>query len=435
MDPIPGTEPIAVNRVAFRRAATLATLLLVAIPFLVRPELIGGDEPHYAAMAWSVAVDGDFDPANQYAQSERGEVPSAGQRFLGKSLERHLVTKPSGEVSSHPVGLPLLAAAPLAIAIRAGVPGVPDVILGLLTVLVSFVGYRALERLLGDWLGDAGAGRVVAAATFFSTPLWFYSRTFFTEPWLAALLLLAADRVVRDRPVGAGLLLGATIVIKDQALLPALVVLGFAIRRLGWRRAARLAPGFVLAGAGFVVRNVFLYGSGWLDFPQRFRAGSLIDGSIGLLIDPARGLVFFAPIVLLAFAGLLARREERSVAIGAAACFLVYFLLNAAWIDWRGGSSFGPRLLVPVLPLLAIPLGLLWRAAGERRAVRIVVALVAAFGFAIEAVAISNPFRSFWSPTLAQLVASSASRAALFGLAFVAFFAWCLRALRVTRPT
>jgi hypothetical protein len=64
-----------------------------------------------------------------------------------------------------------------------------------------------------------------------------------------------------------------------------------------------------------------------------------------------------------------------------------------------------------------------------------VVALVAAFGFGIEAVAISSPFRSFWSPTFAQLVASSASRAALFGLAWLAFFAWCLRALRITRPT
>lgn len=435
MGPIPGRDPITMNRDASRRAATLVTLFLIAIPFLVRPELVGGDEPHYAAMAWSVAVDGDFDPANQYAQSERGEVPSAGRRFLGKTIERHMVAKPSGEVSSHPVGLPLLAAAPLAIAIRAGVPGVPDVVLGLLTVLVSFFGYRALERLLAGWLGDAGAGRVVAATTFFSTPLWFYSRTFFTEPWLAALLLLAAERVVRERPFVAGLLLGATIAIKDQALLPALVVVGFAVRRLGWTRAARLAPGFVLAGAGFVVRNIFLYGSGWFDFPQAFRAGSLIDGSIGLLIDPARGLVFFAPIVLLAFAGLFARPEERSVVTGAAACFLVYFLLNAAWIDWRGGSSFGPRLLVPVLPLLAIPVGLLWRGAGERRAVRIMVALVAAFGFAIEAVAISSPFRTFWSPTLTQLVASSASRGALFGLAFVAFFAWCLRALRIARPT
>ena len=108
--------------VSARRAATVGIFVLVAAPFLVRPELIGGDEPHYAAMTWSVAMDGDFDPANQYEQSARGELPTAGRRFFGALLERHLVPKPAGDVSSHPLGLPVLAAAPLAIALRLGVP-------------------------------------------------------------------------------------------------------------------------------------------------------------------------------------------------------------------------------------------------------------------------------------------------------------------------
>lgn len=429
-----GRGAISTGRASARRAATLGILLLVAAPFLVRPELIGGDEPHYAAMTWSVAVDGDFDPTNQYEQSRSGELPTAGQRFLGAALEPHLVAKPAGEVSSHPIGLPVLAAAPLAMAVRLAVPGVPDLVLGLLSALISFLGFRGLEGLLESWLGDAHGARVVAVVTFFATPLWFYSRTFFTEPWLAALLLLATGCVARDRPVAAGLLLGVSIVIKDQALLPVLFVVAIAARRLGWARACRLLPGLAMAGVAFVARNVLLYGSGGFDFPQRFRSGSLLEGAAGLLVDPARGLLFFAPIVLLAFAGFLARPGERGVVCAACACFLVYFLLNAAWIDWRGGSSFGPRLLVPVLPLLAIPVGLLWRQARQRGGVRIAVALLAAFGFAVEAVAVSSPFRAFWSPTVAELAFSSASRAATFGVAFLGGMVWCLRAMRSATP-
>lgn len=396
-------------------------LLLIAIPFLIRPELIGGDEPHYAAVAVSIAADFDFDPSNQYAESREGVRPSAGSRALGRPLDEHLVDKPAGRVSSHPIGMPLFAAPFLAIPWRLGIPGMPDLVLGLLTVLISFLGYRALSALAGEWLGEPRGGRVVAAITFFSTPLWFYSRTFFTEPWLAAALVGALWAVRHGRVVVAGLLLGAALMIKEQALLPSLFIVGWAIPRSGWRRALGLLPGLLLAGAGFVARNVLLYGSSWVDFPQHFRKGDVLDGIAGLAVDPARGIVWFAPVVLLGIL-LLPGLRKQSGALPAAACFAAFYLLQAAWIDWRGGSGFGPRLLVPVLPLLALPVALAWRERARTPWLRVALCLLAAAGIAVEVVAISNPFKAFWSPSLGALLFASASRGATgLGAAAIAF--------------
>jgi len=411
------------------RAIAWLPLLLIAVPFLIRPELIGGDEPHYATVAVSIATDLDVDPTNQYAESREGRRPSAGRRALGKPLDEHLVDKPAGRVFSHPIGMPLFAAPFLAIALRAGLPGTPDLVLGLLTILISFLGYLALAGLAGEELGDPRGGRVVAAITWFSTPLWFYGRTFFTEPWLAGALIGAVWAIQRRRMVVAGLLLGAALVIKEQALLPALFIWGFAAWRCGWRHSVGLLPGFVLAGALFVARNLLLYGSSWIDFPQRFQRGEVVEGILGLAIDPARGLLWFAPVVVLGVLLLPGSRRPPG-ALLAAACFTAFYLLNASWIDWRGGSGFGPRLLVPVLPLLALPVAFAWRERSRSPWLRLALCLLAAAGIAVEVVAISSPFKAFWSPSLGDLLFSSTSRVVTTVAAAAIAFGLCWRATR-----
>ena len=83
------------------------------------------------------------------------------------------------------------------------------------------------------------------------------------------------------------------------------------------------------------------------------------------------------------------------------AIFAGYYLLSAAWVDWRGGSSYGPRLLVPALPALAIPLARLWSA---RRRWREGLAMLAVAGFAVSACAALDPFTAFWGPPAAELL-------------------------------
>ena len=78
---------------------------------------------------------------------------------------------------------------------------------------------------------------------------------------------------------------------------------------------------------------------------------------VRLLFSPSRGVFFIMPVLLFGVSGLYAMRRVRSlraemwVVVAAA---LGYLLINAGWVGWHGGWTFGPRYLVPMLPFLAM---------------------------------------------------------------------------------
>ncbi len=96
-----------------------------------------------------------------------------------------------------------------------------------------------------------------------------------------------------------------------------------------------------------------------------FALANLPVGVLGQLVSPGRGVLFYAPWVLLALPGFAAlRRRHRALAwtlAGAGALQLMFYALRSTW--W-GNWCWGPRYLVPVLPLVAM---LAASAVAERR--------------------------------------------------------------------
>ena len=76
----------------------------------------------------------------------------------------------------------------------------------------------------------------------------------------------------------------------------------------------------------------------------RFTLGQLAEGTSGLLVSPARGLVWFAPIVLVGIARAVRDRATRILGIA----LIVQFFTIALFYMWWGGLCFGPRFLVEV---------------------------------------------------------------------------------------
>ncbi|MDR3619581.1 MAG: hypothetical protein P4L85_09540 [Paludisphaera borealis] len=77
---------------------------------------------------------------------------------------------------------------------------------------------------------------------------------------------------------------------------------------------------------------------------------------VPLLWGRYRGLLFYAPIVVLALPGwavLIGRRRFDVAAVSLLACVAV-FVVNLSYPEWTGGWSTGPRLLVPLLPFAMI---------------------------------------------------------------------------------
>ena len=84
--------------------------------------------------------------------------------------------------------------------------------------------------------------------------------------------------------------------------------------------------------------------------------GSLLHGVWGLVASPNRGLLVFAPLSALA-AGLpflwrkLPAGRTRTILVAGIAAAL-YGLLIAKLTNWSGAFGWGPRLLLPVLPVV-----------------------------------------------------------------------------------
>lgn len=393
------SEPVSVPR-----SWIVVALLLHLLPAAMRPALIGGDEPHYALMAHSIAADGDVELADDYSEVEAGSN-AAGRKRAGQALDRHLRLVGEREVFSHPLGLPLLLAPLLFVFERVAPGSAPDLLLISCTLALTFAALLAGWRLVIRWTGDLRQGTALALGVYFSTPLWYYSRTFFTEPYTWALAVLALAALASRRFALASLCLGLTLMMKETAALvvgPILVACG-ALQ--GWRRSLVVSIGPALFVLYFLTKNLVLIGEPLATF-QPFQLGDPIRGALGLLADPATGLLWFAPLTILAAAGWMLRPRtplESWLTATALVVFASYFALTAAWVDWRGGSCYGPRLLVPALPAFVLPLHLL-RSRFPLRPVRLASAALFTLGFTVNWCAALHPFQAFWGASVTELV-------------------------------
>jgi hypothetical protein len=125
-----------------------------------------------------------------------------------------------------------------------------------------------------------------------------------------------------------------------------------------WAAAAAGAAGPLAAMLAFEIvrfgRPFSSYARG-----QRF-SHALLDGAWRLLVGPNKGLVLYFPLLLLGFVGVarLARRAEgRGPALAAAVLLAGSLAVYGRWWAWDGSGGWGPRFLVPLVPLFSAAAG------------------------------------------------------------------------------
>lgn len=264
-------------------------------------------------------------------------------------------------------------------------------------------GVSALLAALGLALGYSRRASLLAGlALAFSTFLWPHSRTFFSEP-LTALLLLASFYIMvryrysrpeqpdgrRGLPVGmvvSGALFALALATKVQYVvaLPAFVL--YLLRPVRERppqpsdetgvvqTEAEPAPAkgnrlvaLLTWGAGFAVGLLPLLVYNWNVFGNPLLTGygtdlkatfktPLGEGVYGLLLSPGKGLVWYALPVLLAVWGLrrfFRKHPNETVLMLVLGASIVTFF--ALYSFWHGDGSWGPRYLIPLLPFVLLP--------------------------------------------------------------------------------
>jgi len=334
----------------------------------------GGDEPHYLLAAESIIEDGDVDVLDEYAER-------AYTDFYPYELRRHGRTTEGRLNEPHGIGFPLLIAPAYAIA---GANGV-ELLLAAIAALALALAYRLALRVAPDpWALGA------ALAVGLSPPFLGYGSAVYPELTAGAALAGAAllalrlrQRVVRPDAFACFALLGALPWLGTK-FVPAGMVIGAVAVRVLWRAPRRtLAVAAVelslFSVALYVAFNEALYGG-----PTPYAAdvpgeGATDAGSPGgylersyrlvaLFLDRDYGLLRWAPVFVLAFAGLWwlwhSHRERlaqavpavRDIEFAAALCAaaLGAQLVVAAFVaPTMFGFWFPPRHLLAGLPLAA----------------------------------------------------------------------------------
>lgn len=262
------------------------------------------------------------------------------------------------------------------------------------------------------WLTDLGFSRLTATLTSFGyglcTIAWIYARMFWESSLLALSFLVAvwavyrATRLAYARQRLFWILLGGSAIAIGLTLrfetLPAILFIGLylvwesaswqisQLNGAGWtsvnkshkvihhptfswqklvgillaipwpRLVIYLTP-TVLLGLALLYFNLSRYGSlSETGYTQELRFIPPWIGGFGLLLSPGRGLFIYAPFTLLLFFGLRPARRRLSPPyfwLLAVLC-LFYWLFYGAWFAWGGTWGWGPRFLLPILPLLML---------------------------------------------------------------------------------
>jgi hypothetical protein len=241
--------------------------------------------------------------------------------------------------------------------------------------------------------GSAAGARRTALALALGTLVWPYSKFGFNVAltgWCLTAAIYSAwvgVRLDRLQVLGAsGAWLAGAFLTRHEMAIAAVLVVAWVLfeSRHAWRLLASrliwLAVPLAAALAIWLWYNFIRFGSpldpGNLDDPVVGFDAPILVGLRGFLFSPGRSLFIYVP---LAAAGVLAlfalARRDRSLAVlfvsVCASLVVMYCTLRA----WDGLRSYGPRYLVPLVPMLIIPL-VWWLQPGKELWRRALVGLV-----------------------------------------------------------
>jgi len=348
------------GRLAGWRLWATAFLLIAAAGQLAvgmrasRTASVTGDEPFYLLTMQSLLSDSDLDLRDEYAGGEESAFWDGSV-----TLWKQMVPLPDGRLlSPHDPGLPVLALPAYAVG---GVRGVQRFL------VLLWAGALACGAVLARRAGaPAWAAATAAVALGAGAPGVVYASQVYPEgaAALAVATGLLAATGSRARPVLLAVaVVGLAWLGVKYLPLGAVAVVAFAWRHRGDRRALAVAAALLVAGGGHAAwwhlqtfGGLTPYGASvvWPGQGTASILGAHLDvfprghRLAGLFLDARFGLIGWAPVAALAFAGL--RRAAAVHIATVAGCVAMAAFVSITMMGWW----FPGRMLVAGFPALAV---------------------------------------------------------------------------------
>ncbi len=238
---------------------------------------------------------------------------------------------------------------------------------------ITALGALALLAVLMRLGAPEPRATLAAVAYGLATPVLPFTTSLHSHGMVAAFLAFALYfLLVRPRLEVAGLFCGLATLSEYVAVVPTVLIAAWvAVERRSWRDVARFCAGGLPMLAIYAAYHAVCFGnplttayafqdpsgmrpggeglSGFLEVPG-------VGRPLQMLFGPHRGLFFHCPLLLLAVPGLamLWRRGERRLAALSAAVPLGFLAVTGFWLMWAGGTTIGPRFLIPSIPFLML---------------------------------------------------------------------------------
>lgn len=374
------------------RAGVKIFLLLVCVYFVTfGGHFYSGDGIEMARTADSLVLRGDLALARAQGERDWGYAGRDGRHYAPYPLGQSLAEAPLVALSAA-LTAPLPLDDHLKMRLRHAATLSTNVFI---TAAIGWVLYRFARR-LGYRVRLSAA---LALMTGLGTMLWVYARHDFGDP-LSTLALLGGAVFLRrwadtgsDRNlVASGLCLGFSLFTKYQMVLYCPVLWFYLIllrREKGKRDIAGLARDTLLLALPVVLFGLGDLWVNWIKFGSLTSTGYEQESSPwaglshvpmglhGFLLSPGKSVFLYNPLLLLwPFAIVPFHRAHRSESLLGLVAMGATLLFYAPLYWWHGDWAWGPRYLVPVIPLLVLGLAPLAQAACRSIALRRVFVLL-----------------------------------------------------------
>lgn len=365
----------------------IALFFFLSTLFLLRYQIVGqavyGDGIYYWAYTRSLIIDHDFDLKNEGAHTYGKVTNNSTEKQPQGTNDTDLSQNKYYPLGPSPLWIPpfFLAHLGTKTIIVAGYQitdnGYADtyqIAVGLANVTFVVLGVYLTHKLLRKYYNKFAAA-MTAALVLFSTNLLYYGSldvlnshpaSFFLCSFFTYLFLSHREKVSYPVWLLLGMLLGLIAVVRLQDSLFVLLPLSFILQEVLMRKGKKkgavsnyLLVFFIGAFIGFfpqLLVSKIIYHTFFL-IPYTFGSGQFHLGDnklLQLFFDSQKGLVAASPVFLIGLVGIfLLQGKMKILKFPFLSVIIASFLLISVWSGWSQGESYGLRMFISLLPLIA----------------------------------------------------------------------------------